>query len=46
MPASADRLVNAVNMARDIARTFSILRVYLMVNIGEGISNLEKGVDV
>jgi hypothetical protein len=44
--AGTNRLVNAANIARNIARTFSILRVYLIVSIGRGIPNLEKGVDV
>jgi nucleoside phosphorylase len=46
MPAGADGLVNAANVARDMARTFPALRVCLMVGIGGGIPNLEKGVDV
>jgi nucleoside phosphorylase len=46
MPAGTNRLVNAANMARDMARTFPALRVCLIVGIGGGIPNLEKGVDV
>ena len=42
MPAGADGLVNAANVARDMARTFPALRVCLMVGIGGGIPNLKK----
>ncbi|KAK4947533.1 hypothetical protein LTR10_013478 [Elasticomyces elasticus] len=46
MPAGADGLVNAANVARDMARTFTSLRVCLMVGIGGGIPNLPKGIDI
>jgi nucleoside phosphorylase len=46
MPAGADGLVNAANVARDMARTFPALRVCLMVGIGGGIPNLGKSIDI
>jgi hypothetical protein len=46
MPAGADGLVNAANVARNMARTFPALRVCLMVGIGGGIPNLGKGIDI
>lgn len=46
MPAGADGLVNAANVARDMARTFPALRACLMVGIGGGIPNLGKSIDI
>ena len=46
MPEGVDGLVPAANVARDMARTFSTLRIGLMVGVGGGIPDLSKGIDI
>jgi nucleoside phosphorylase len=46
LPAGVYGTVSAARVARDMLRTFSGLRFGLMVGIGGGIPNLQKGLDI
>jgi nucleoside phosphorylase len=46
LPAGVYGTVSAARVARDMVRTFTGLRFGLMVGIGGGIPNLQKGLDI
>ena len=46
LPAGVYGTVSAARVARDMLRTFTGLRFGLMVGIGGGIPNMEKGLDI
>jgi nucleoside phosphorylase len=46
LPAGVDGIAAAATVAKDMSRTFNQLRVALLVGIGGGIPDLERGIDI